>query len=166
MASGCAPFRVPLLVTTTRGRSAWARNSALTFPWRPATKRSTVPRRFVGHIRQFELMCPTNRLGTVNQKVDGAETIRRAHQLELSVQRPVPEVDRPEFSERNKASERLIIFGQVDTLLRGKVRTIWIRYGFALEGCLKDLHGRRHNTPIHTGDRNLIAGFRHRMFRL
>ena len=32
IASGGAPLRVPLLVTITRGRSAWARNSPLTLP--------------------------------------------------------------------------------------------------------------------------------------
>src|SRR5881296_3948518 len=55
--SGCPPFRVPLLMIATRGCIACARTGEFEMfrPWCETIHRSTMPRRFCGHIRSNSL---------------------------------------------------------------------------------------------------------------
>ena len=100
-----------------------------------------------------------------NQEVNGAKAIIWTHQIELSVQCQIAQVDGPKLSEGNETAERLVIFSEVDAGLWREGATIWIRCSLALQRCLDHLRGGRHHPPIHAGNRNLIARFGDSMFR-
>ena len=101
-----------------------------------------------------------------DQQIHGAEAVVGTHQIELPVERQIAEMDGSKFSERDEASDRLVIFSQVDAGLCGEVRAIGIRRRLTLQRSLDHLCGRRHHAPIHAGHRDLIAGLRDGVLRL
>ena len=101
-----------------------------------------------------------------NQEIHCAETVVWTHQVELSVQGQIAEMNRSKPSECDEAPKGLVIFGQVDSSLGREVGTIRVWGGFALDRCLDDFCSRSHNAPIDIGNRNFVAGFRYRVLRL
>src|SRR5205814_4340027 len=99
-------------------------------------------------------------------QIHGADTVVRAHEVELPVQCEVAEMNGAEFSKSDHAAQRLIVLGRIDAGLRPEARTIAVRHPSALEWRLNDLRGRRCHTPIQTGHRNPVARLGDRVLRL
>ena len=92
-------------------------------------------------------------------EIDGADGIVRAHQIELAVPQQVAEIDHAELAERDQAADRLAVLVERIRVLGLEVGAAGIRLAAAGKRRLDRLAAGRHDAPVQSGDRQLVAGF-------
>ena len=120
MASGCPPLRVPLFSTATRGRK-----------------------------RVDQYRCVGNGLAVVrdDEEIDGADSVGRAHQIELFVPGQIAEVRDTEAAKGHDAADGLRILGWI-RILRFETGAIGIRLATAWQRGLERLSCRTDDAPV------------------